>query len=125
MARVIGMPISIASAKAVSAILCCSCTGITASFMASIHLAEDGLPPSEQDARGILWRALARMRSLGVADDLWVAPEYEFHVLDDVEIECTPVACGYRVLERPVRPGTGYHRAWPDDHPAGPEPILF
>ncbi len=87
----------------------------TASFMASIHLAEDGLPPSEQDARGILWRALSRMRSLGVADDLWVAPEYEFHVLDDVEIECSPVACGYRVLERPVRPGNGYHRAWPDD----------
>jgi glutamine synthetase len=87
----------------------------TVTFLASVHLAQDGLPPSDQDARGILWRALARMRSLGIADDLWVAPEYEFNVFDDVEMECSPVACGFRVLERPARPGTGYHRSWPDD----------
>ncbi|MBN1335914.1 MAG: glutamine synthetase [Deltaproteobacteria bacterium] len=87
----------------------------TVSFAASVHLAEDGLPPSDQDSRGVLWRAVSRMRSLGVADDLWVAPEYEFHVLDDVEMECTPTACGFHIQERPARPGTGYHRAFPDD----------
>ncbi len=56
----------------------------TVSLMASVRLAQDGLPPSDQDPRTLLLRALERMRSLGVADELLVAPEYEFYVFRDL-----------------------------------------
>ncbi len=56
----------------------------TVSVNASVRLAQDGLPPSDQDPRTLLLRAVERMRALGVADDLLVAPEYEFYVFRDL-----------------------------------------
>ncbi len=57
------------------------------SVFASVHLADPGLPVADQDTRGVLLRALERMRGLGVADDLLVAPEYEFYLFRDMDAQ--------------------------------------
>ncbi len=59
----------------------------TVSLFGTVRLAEPGLPLADQDTRGILSRALGRMRSLGIADDYLVAPEYEFYIFRDVEAD--------------------------------------
>jgi len=57
----------------------------TLSVFSSVRRAEAGLPLADQDTRGVLLRAIERMRSLGVADEFLVAPEYEFYIFRDVE----------------------------------------
>ena len=57
----------------------------TLSVFSSVRLAEPGLPLADQDTRGVLMRAIERMKELEVADQFLVAPEYEFYVFEDVE----------------------------------------
>ncbi len=42
------------------------------------------------DPRAIAKRAVEYMRGSGVADEAWMAPEYEFHVLDTIDVVNTP-----------------------------------
>lgn len=42
------------------------------------------------DPRTIAKRAVEYMRSTGIADEAWMAPEFEFHVLDSVDVIDTP-----------------------------------
>jgi len=44
----------------------------------------------KQDPRGILTRVLKKLREEGIADQVRFGPEYEFHILDEVEYEVQP-----------------------------------
>ncbi len=91
----------------------------TLSFLATVHLAQDGLPQSDQDTRGILARAVAYLRSTGIADEVLVAPEYEFYIFDQVDIESSSTSSSYRVIDREDNDGKAYHLSSPRDLHAG------
>lgn len=50
----------------------------------------DTKQPFHNDPRTIARRAVEYLRGTGVADECWMAPEFEFHVLDNVEIHNAP-----------------------------------
>ncbi len=87
----------------------------TLSFLSSVHLACDGLPLSQQDTRGILKRALELLRATGVADQLLVAPEYEFYIFDEVEFHSGTTRCSYHVQGRENSDTKAYHASNPGD----------
>jgi glutamine synthetase len=91
----------------------------TLSFLATAHDTTPGLPQSNQDTRGILARALAYLRSTGLADEVLVAPEYEFYIFDRVEIDDATTSAGYRVTDRENDDGKAYHLSSPWDLHAG------
>ncbi len=51
----------------------------------------------EQDPRSIAFKAEAYMKSTGIADEMRIGPEYEFHVFDHVSYECTPHSTGFTI----------------------------
>lgn len=51
----------------------------------------------EQDPRSIAFKAEEYMKSLGIADEMRIGPEFEFHVLDHVSYECSPNKCGFAI----------------------------
>ena len=53
--------------------------------------------PFDQYPRNVAKRAAAYMRELGIADEMIVGPEYEFHVFDHVQYETLPQRVGYAV----------------------------
>jgi len=53
--------------------------------------------PLSTDPRSILQRAVAYMRSTGIADEAWMAPEFEFHVFDRVALVNNPYHTSIRV----------------------------
>jgi len=53
-------------------------------------LRADTKEPLPSDPRNIARRAVEYMRSTGIADEAWMAPEFEFHVLDRVHIVDSP-----------------------------------
>ena len=69
------------------------------------------LAPSPIDARATLARAMARLREVGVADELRVGSELEFHLFDDVRFRMSPTECFFRVDERDALDDTGRERA--------------
>ena len=91
----------------------------TLSFLASAHDPTEGLPQSDQDSRGILARAVAWLRASGTADEILFAPEYEFYIFDQVEIESTTTSAGYRVRDAEGNDGKAYHLSSPWDLHAG------
>ncbi len=91
----------------------------TLSFLATAHDTTPGLPISNQDTRGILARAVAYLRSTGLADEVLVAPEYEFYIFDQVDIDNTSTSLGYRVSDRENDDGKAYHLSSPWDLHAG------
>lgn len=91
----------------------------TLSYMASAHLAEDGLPLCDQDSRATLKRALARLAALGIADEALIAPEYEFYVFDSVQIKSTVSECGFAIESKEVVGRNAYHLEHPDDRYGG------
>jgi glutamine synthetase len=91
----------------------------TLSFLASAHDTTPGLPLSTQDTRGILSRAVAYLRSTGIGDEVLVAPEYEFYIFDQVEMDNTTTSHGYRVNDRENDDGKAYHLSSPWDLHAG------
>jgi glutamine synthetase len=91
----------------------------TLSFLASAHDTTPGLPLSTQDTRGILARAVAYLRSTGLADEILVAPEYEFYIFDQVEMDNSSTSLGYRVIDRENDDGKAYHLSSPWDLHAG------
>jgi glutamine synthetase len=91
----------------------------TLSFLASAHVTTPGLPLSAQDTRGILARAVQYMRDSGMGDEVLMAPEYEFYIFDQVELDNTSTSMGYRVRDREGNDGKAYHLSSPWDLHAG------
>ncbi len=95
----------------------------TISFLCETVTADTGQSfPS--DPRTIAKKAVQHMRDTGIADESWMAPEYEFHVFDRVEVEnspysmsvdvdCAEVHSGGEVAPIPRR--GGYLRVPPSD----------
>lgn len=87
--------------------------------------------PFDQYPRNVAKRAAAYMRELGVADEMIIGPEYEFHVLDGMSYQMRPDAVGYQLASREsvwsaekpaesnqgfhTRPHDGYHADQPND----------
>jgi len=87
----------------------------TVSLFCSIHLAEQGLPPAQQDPRAILASAVERMHSLGIADEARFAPEYEFYLFRDVESTVGPAESYFRVGTEEALGYNTYHLINPLD----------
>ena len=86
--------------------------------------------PFDQYPRNVAIRALDYMRELGIADDMLIGPEYEFHIFDQVSYEVTPGTTFSHIHTRQtawasgteennngyqLAPGTGYHASLPMD----------
>ena len=51
----------------------------------------------DQDPRSIAFQAEAYMKSTGIADEMRIGPEYEFHIFDHVSYECSPHKTGFSI----------------------------
>lgn len=51
----------------------------------------------DQDPRSIAVKAEEYMKSTGIADELRMGPEYEFHVFDQITYECLPHRVGFSI----------------------------
>lgn len=86
--------------------------------------------PFDQYPRNVSKRAEEYLKSTGIADELRVGPEFEFHVLDHVSYSADPESSGFRVdveqaewnkgadgenLGYKVAKNGGYHIASPQD----------
>ena len=65
--------------------------------------------PFDQYPRNVIKRAVAYMRETGVADEMIIGPEFEFHVFDNVEFECRPecIRCEIDTAEAEWNSGRG------------------
>ena len=66
--------------------------------------------PYNRDPRGIAKKAEAMVKSMGVGDTVYVGPEAEFFVFDDVRFSSTPYNTGFRLdaAELPINGDTQY-----------------
>ncbi|MEN6351371.1 MAG: type I glutamate--ammonia ligase [Syntrophomonas sp.] len=51
----------------------------------------------DQDPRSIAFKAEDYMKSTGIADEMRIGPEYEFHIFDHVSYECSPHKTGFSI----------------------------
>ena len=51
----------------------------------------------DQDPRNIALKAEEYMQATGIADEMRIGPEYEFHVFDHVSYECSPQKTGFSI----------------------------
>ena len=51
----------------------------------------------DQDPRTVATRAEEYLQSTGIADEMRIGPEYEFHVFDHVSYECSPQKTGFTI----------------------------
>ena len=51
----------------------------------------------DQDPRNVAYHAEQYMRELGIADEMRIGPEFEFHVFDHISYEVSPQSSGYRI----------------------------
>lgn len=96
----------------------------TISFLCDTITA-DTKEPFPSDPRTIARRAVEYMRTLGVADEAWMGPEFEFHVLDRVQVTVEPfrmsveIVCGETASDGAtvtIPHKGGYMRVPPTDH---------
>lgn len=96
----------------------------TLSFLCQTVTA-DTKSPLAGDPRTIAQRAVESMRRRGIADEAWMAPEFEFHVFDRVVARCDPYDTRVRIRSRevhsegttpPIPTNRGYLRTPPADH---------
>jgi len=73
----------------------------TISFVCNT-VSADTKAPFASDPRAIASRSVAYMRRLGIADEAWMGPEFEFHVLDRVECSNEPYQAAVRVASSEV-----------------------
>lgn len=87
--------------------------------------------PFEQYPRNVAKRAVEYMKELGIADEMIIGPEYEFHVFDGMSCTERPDEIGYRLKSKEsvwssslpaeenngfhIRPHDGYHADQPGD----------
>ncbi|MBN9581801.1 MAG: type I glutamate--ammonia ligase [Afipia sp.] len=66
--------------------------------------------PYNRDPRGIAKKAEAQVKAMGVGDTVFVGPEAEFFVFDDVRYSATPYNTGFRLdaAELPTNSNTEY-----------------
>jgi glutamine synthetase len=64
----------------------------------------------ERDPRGIAKKAEAYLKSTGIGDTIFMGPEAEFFIFDDVRFSADPYNTGFRVdsIELPTNMGTEY-----------------
>ena len=95
----------------------------TLSFLCDT-LTADTKDPHPFDPRNVAKKAIAYMRSTGIADEAWMAPEFEFHILDSVNVLATPYHMAVDIHSSETEPdGTvvainekrGYLRTPPSD----------
>lgn len=95
----------------------------TLSFLCDT-VAADTKAPFPSDPRTIAQRAVAYLRATGVADQAWMAPEFEFHIFERVEIVSEMYEFGVRITAPevqtdgaapPIPIKQGYLRAPPGD----------
>lgn len=69
--------------------------------------------PYNRDPRGIAKKAEAMVKSMGVGDTVFVGPEAEFFVFDDVRYSADPYNTGFRLdsSELPINSSTEYEAA--------------
>ncbi len=96
----------------------------TISFLCETVTA-DTKEPLAGDPRSIARRAVEYMRSGGVADQAWMAPEFEFYIFDRVEVSTDPyrTSVGIHSFEvepdgtsAAIQPRGGYLRVPPSEH---------
>ena len=96
----------------------------TLSFLCDTVTA-DTHEPFPHDPRTIAERAVAYMRSTGIADEAWMGPEFEFHVFDRVMVINDPYHSSVNIksaevepegLAPPIRRKGGYMRVPPSEH---------
>ena len=65
--------------------------------------------PFDQYPRTVVKRAVEYMKEEGIADEMIIGPEFEFHVFDNVEFECRPecVRCEIDTAEAEWNSGVG------------------
>jgi len=65
--------------------------------------------PFDQYPRNVVKRAVEYMKEEGIADEMIIGPEFEFHVFDNVEFECKPecVRCEIDTAEAEWNSGVG------------------
>ena len=65
--------------------------------------------PFDQYPRNVIKRAVNYMRETGVADEMIIGPEFEFHVFDNVAFECRPecIRCEIDTAEAEWNSGRG------------------
>lgn len=51
----------------------------------------------DQDPRSIAVKAEEYMKSTGIADEMRIGPEYEFHVFDEITYDCQPHRVGFTI----------------------------
>lgn len=51
----------------------------------------------DQDPRSIAYKAEEYMKSTGIADEMRIGPEFEFHIFDHVSYECSPQKSGFTI----------------------------
>ena len=56
--------------------------------------------PFDQYPRNVAKRAVSYMKELGIADEMVIGPEYEFHVFDGMSYSMKPDNMGYRLYSR-------------------------
>lgn len=87
--------------------------------------------PFNQYPRNVAKEAVAFMRRLGIADEMIIGPEYEFHIFNGVSFREKPNEIGYRIYSQEsswsagcpaeqnngfhTRPHEGYHADQPGD----------
>ena len=66
--------------------------------------------PYNRDPRGIAKKAEAQVKALGVGDTVYVGPEAEFFVFDDVRFKADPYNTGFEIdsVELPTNSDTPY-----------------
>ncbi|MBN9015272.1 MAG: glutamine synthetase, partial [Rhizobiales bacterium] len=66
--------------------------------------------PYNRDPRGIAKKAEAMVKSMGVGDTVYVGPEAEFFIFDDVRYSSSPYNTGFRLdaAELPTNSDTEY-----------------
>jgi glutamine synthetase len=100
------------------------CEHPTLSFFCETIVA-DTKAPMKNDPRTIAKRAVEYLRSTGVGDECWMAPEFEFHIFDRVDVQNTPYHMGVDVhssetepdgASPAINPKCGYLRVPPAEH---------
>lgn len=69
--------------------------------------------PFDQYPRNVLKRAVDYMKDAGIADEMIIGPEFEFHVFDNVRYETMPHSNGFEVTTRQAEWTDG--AAFPND----------
>jgi glutamine synthetase len=96
----------------------------TLSFLCDTVTA-DTREPFSSNPRTIARRAVTYLQSTGLADEAWMGPEYEFHLLDGVDFTDLPYEAGFKVrcsetqsdgVTPPIAPKGGYLRVPPSEH---------